>query len=1134
VYPVTDEVHVYVYDDGNHMDHCKARAPTPLPVGALVEAATKHEGRLTASHAKVSLAYDQLVNEFSHRVSGGDIGKLRKVLDSYHDGNDGEQWKYHLKKHQSKQQETNMAQVLSMSWHMDQEGTKVLWYNGERNHPGTRYEFLFMCIADLGASKNRKPLGLRNKFSMAECLVQCMKGGRYYDMGLHVDATYGKVAGWELIDVTTYDPDLGRIVELGFMLVRVHDGIGWNGKSNHFVWETLFDCLFNTVQEYMANTNMVVRFSLVIADCAGEITVGQTQSWHRHSKEEYPLDPKDPTTLAGQRIRYDSYHRDKSFGELAKQMPSGQQQDEMLATLHKLVKSKTMIETSKTVEKLYTQLRLVVDSDPSLADKVIRALAWHARRAKGLFGSQFQVGINDHSMCESNHNLMVQGFNMNGQCLLRGWRTLILLGLDCESGLRSAAKYGTVRESITVQLQRLKDAGGMQQDCGQAYAMELVLERKGDGMMDKPLVDLFTGFGQTAGQAPSIDPDDNHSYSHAHDTSAQQAQMQEHVELAIRYKKNLGGKLCNALLLPVTAWPPRDFTERDRMLKSGVKVVRVKEPSQGDKHVATHMQRLVNSKKAPKILEDSGPLNLTHGDMVESLRQKGVITRTLLVVEHGGRKCQVYLNMWPHCDACELGLPVCIHLRWVYNQLMSTDMDPNQSKHKWTVQKQLSSKEARALLKTGIPEGVQSWSPPNTTASHSTVHGVAVRGTGRGGPTQHRGTAVYGKDGRSGGGTQPTSLRSSSSKPEDSGQSNRRQQEGDGGDMGGPSPTQPMGACNGELQVGGHVYYRLNRAGPWAKGVVVETTPTGQVLVQGVGGGGKSTQWMCNDELVRVTVHSDSKEATVRDGRVDYEAIVAELLPGLEGQTIKQFHEMLYDPTEGGVALTLNVGGHVVGGCTFQRWYWPDEVALGLITSLAVSNGAARRCGLGRLLVELVKGAIPPGPSGVGHAWLYAHADPSTESAAFWASMGLETVADNTISRIRNIIQGACVLTDGHHVCCQLGGGQTCLAIDGLPPMLVGEMPPLEQGTSVQAWRVNEQQWKDATVVQLCARGRVLVRYTKQGPRNRCAPHKRGYMCTSHCAPQRTGQTWRARGGEFASRFCEAMFGRCCSRGECW
>ena len=301
VYSEKAPTHVFVYDDNKHATHCNTRMRTPVPHEALQKACDAHDGALTSSQAKCFLAETALVNEFEHKLNGGDINEVRRVLNSYHDGNHGSSWKHHLKRHLSKGGEQVMAQVMSMCEHMDKQGTKVLWYNGVTNKPdGTKFEHMLFSIADMGPATRRKPIGLRGRFTMVECLLQCMKGGRFYEVGLHVDATYNKIEGWEVIDVTTYDPDLGRIIELAFMVVRVHDGIGWKGKANQFVYKELFDNLFNLPREYLADRTMVVRYSHVVADGAGEITIGQAKSWNRHSMDEYPLDPHDSSTLAGE------------------------------------------------------------------------------------------------------------------------------------------------------------------------------------------------------------------------------------------------------------------------------------------------------------------------------------------------------------------------------------------------------------------------------------------------------------------------------------------------------------------------------------------------------------------------------------------------------------------------------------------------------------------------------------------------------------------------------------------------------------------------------------------------------------------------------------------------------------------
>ena len=773
-------------------------------------------------------------------------------------------------------------------------------------------------------------------------------------------------------------------------------------------------------------------------------------------------------------MKNDSFHRNKSLNLLAESMPTESLRCDMKQTLHKLANSCTMVESNRNVAKLYELLKAVTLQNPKLAAKAIKCVAWHARRSKHIFGTQYMVGLTEHSMCESNHHMMSNMWEMKAMRLPRGVRHLILMGLDCESWLCSAAKFGTVRNSLTVALQRKRKAGGMPFNHAQEYATELVVERGGGNMIDKPLVNLFTHFGEGGVQPPTVDCDDNHSFNPALQSSEAQENMQSYMHRAVHDSQMQVGKLTNAQSQQATDWPPRDFKLNDRMLPAGTKVVRVQEPSSKDKSVTKTLRELKTKQLIPDILEDSGPFEATHQELVSSLRQKLRLVRKLLLREHNGRLQWVVLGMWPSCECMSKALGICLHLRFVYEALLRKQVDVLTPAGKWAVQQQLTSKEAREVLKAPMTDGVQTTGSSACPLQSPRAPGLGAGASGGSGKSQ---SASHNEHTTTNGPPCSNTMGSGTTRPGPI---------GNGSGWGDGNTTEGNNGNNHNmLAPGAEVYHQGGPAGAWDKGMVDRVDDNGQVLVApiGVGGGrqggvaGVMVAWV---QVVVVQVHHGPKRQVGDWERGEYSRIVKTELPGLWGGGCK-WEEMLYDPTGAQVSLTLNAGAVVVGGFTFKRWCWPPNGELLQVNALAVHQ-AHTRCGYGRLMFELAR-AVVASEVGLGReGWVVTMAEETTTALGFWKGVGMtEFDQGGTLWGDMNSTTGAAA-TFAHAVAMGVcvAGGVAKLRVSGLPPPPagVGCTQPLRQGTRVEAWLVGEQAWVNAEVMQQPINGKVLVKRT--------------------------------------------------------
>ena len=98
------------------------------------------------------------------------------------------------------------------------------------------------------------------------------------------------VGGWLVISACTYDPHLGKMVDLAYMIARRWNGVRYIDSANTAMYKRFFDSLFSIIREYLARPNLKVHFKLVVADQAPEIANGQRDSWVAHDPLYYKTD----------------------------------------------------------------------------------------------------------------------------------------------------------------------------------------------------------------------------------------------------------------------------------------------------------------------------------------------------------------------------------------------------------------------------------------------------------------------------------------------------------------------------------------------------------------------------------------------------------------------------------------------------------------------------------------------------------------------------------------------------------------------------------------------------------------------------------------------------------------------------
>ena len=287
--PRLDPEHVYLYDENTHIAECTQRARAPLAEGQIKDILGRHP-HFTASQVAHEMLNerDNMSKSILAHFAEGDMEGLRRCCRGIADNFDTRKFRYNVQKYKSQLASQDMGQVVALLKKQEAKNDwRFLWYYSIGQSPQKdEFDYVFLCsAANLGLPRNQ-----RMPFTQVECLIQVLEEGRYFDVGLHVDDSHGKIRDWLVVAASTYDKDLGKMVDCAYMIARRWDGLKFVTQANRAMYKKFFDCILQVVRDYLGRPGFKVHISHLVTDQATEIKDGQRDSWVAHDPKFYKTD----------------------------------------------------------------------------------------------------------------------------------------------------------------------------------------------------------------------------------------------------------------------------------------------------------------------------------------------------------------------------------------------------------------------------------------------------------------------------------------------------------------------------------------------------------------------------------------------------------------------------------------------------------------------------------------------------------------------------------------------------------------------------------------------------------------------------------------------------------------------------